>query len=173
MELALAILLAPLLVGVIRRVKAAFAGRAGPPLLQAYRDAWKLAQKSTVYSATTTWVFRAGPVAALGCAAGALALVPTGGLRAPRLPARPVPVRPRARGARHGILVRGPGSEPRGRLRCAGGACAPPRAPVPGAEHQPGVAHFHRGVDRTRDVARVRRPPPARLGLALGDPAGG
>jgi len=82
MELALAMLLAPLLVGVIRRVKAAFAGRAGPPLLQAYRDAWKLAQKSTVYSATTTWVFRAGPVAALGCAAGALALVPTGALPA-------------------------------------------------------------------------------------------
>jgi formate hydrogenlyase subunit 4 len=82
-ELLLAILLAPLLTGVVRRVKAGVAGRAGPPLLQAYRDVWKLAHKSTVYSHTTTLVFRAAPPLALACIAGALSLAPAGGVAAP------------------------------------------------------------------------------------------
>ena len=42
----LALLLAPLLPGVINRVKAWFAGRRGPPLLQAYYDLWKLSTKA-------------------------------------------------------------------------------------------------------------------------------
>ena len=82
MELLLALLLAPLLTGVIRRVKAGVAGRAGPPLSQAYRDIWKLAHKGAVYSRTTSWVFRAGPPVALACTAAALALAPTGSLAA-------------------------------------------------------------------------------------------
>jgi formate hydrogenlyase subunit 4 len=76
MELVLALLLAPLLTGVIRRVKAVFAGRLGPPLLQGYRDVWKLAQKSAVYSSTTSWVFRASAPLVFACTAGALALAP-------------------------------------------------------------------------------------------------
>ena len=40
-------LAAPLLPGLINRTKAIFAGRCGPPLLQAYYDLWKLlAQRS-------------------------------------------------------------------------------------------------------------------------------
>jgi formate hydrogenlyase subunit 4 len=80
MELLLALLLAPLLTGTIRRVKAAVAGRVGPPWLQAYRDVWKLAHKSAIYPAPATWVFRAGPPVALACTAGALALAPAGSL---------------------------------------------------------------------------------------------
>jgi formate hydrogenlyase subunit 4 len=83
MELALALLLAPLLVGVVRRTKAILAGRTGPPLLQAYRDVRKLAARASVYSDTTTWVFRAAPFVGLAALAGALALVPTGLLPAP------------------------------------------------------------------------------------------
>jgi len=54
--------LSPLLLGVINRTKALFAGRRGPPLLQTYFDLWKLLQKGAVYSRTTTWLFRAGPM---------------------------------------------------------------------------------------------------------------
>ena len=76
----LALLLAPLLPGVINRVKAWFAGRRGPPLLQAYYDLWKLLHKGAVYSKTTTWVFVAGPVVGLACVATALLIVPLGGV---------------------------------------------------------------------------------------------
>lgn len=74
----LALTLAPLLPGVINRTKALFAGRRGPPLLQAYYDLWKLAQKGAVYSKTTTWVFIAGPVVGLACAMASLLIVPLG-----------------------------------------------------------------------------------------------
>jgi formate hydrogenlyase subunit 4 len=79
----LAFLLAPLLLGVINRVKAFFAGRRGQPLLQLYFDLWKLLRKGAVYSVTTSWVFRAGPVAGLAAAAAAVCLVPLGGAPAP------------------------------------------------------------------------------------------
>lgn len=79
---ALALLIAPLLLGVINRTKAFFAGRTGQPLLQAYFDLWKLLHKGAVYSRTTTWVFRAGPVVGLACVILAAAIVPFGGSRA-------------------------------------------------------------------------------------------
>jgi formate hydrogenlyase subunit 4 len=75
----LGLLLAPLLLGLVRRTKALFAGRTGPPLLQAYLDLFKLFGKGAVYSWTTTWVFRAGPAVGLAGALAALALSPGGG----------------------------------------------------------------------------------------------
>jgi formate hydrogenlyase subunit 4 len=82
MQLALALLLAPLLTGVVRRTKAGVAGRRGPPLLQAYRDLRKLLARASVYSRTTSWVFRAGPCVGLAAVLGALALTPAGALPA-------------------------------------------------------------------------------------------
>ena len=61
----LLLVMPPLLLGVINKTKAWFAGRLGPPLLQPYRDVWKLLRKGTVYSRTTTWLFRAGPIVSL------------------------------------------------------------------------------------------------------------
>jgi formate hydrogenlyase subunit 4 len=78
----LAIALSPLLLGVINRTKALFAGRQGQPLLQVYFDLWKLLRKGAVYSRTTTWVFRAGPIVGLAAVLTATALVPLGGLPA-------------------------------------------------------------------------------------------
>ncbi len=78
----LALLSAPLLLGVINRTKAVFAGRRGQPLLQAYFDLWKLLHKGAVYSRTTTWVFRAGPMVGLACVLVAAAITPFGGARA-------------------------------------------------------------------------------------------
>ena len=81
-HLLLALLLAPLLPGVINRTKAAIAGRRGAPLLQAYFDLGKLLRKDAVYSGTTTWVFRAGPSVSLAALLVALALVPFANARA-------------------------------------------------------------------------------------------
>ena len=72
----LGLVLAPFLLGVINRIKAMFAGRRGPPLLQAYYDLAKLLRKGAVYSRTTTWVFRVAPVIGLVSVLGALALLP-------------------------------------------------------------------------------------------------
>src|SRR5271166_2644891 len=72
----LALGLPPLLLGVIAKTKAAFAGRIGPPVLQPYYDLIKLFRKGSVFSTTTTWVFRAGPVVGLVTAAIAVLLIP-------------------------------------------------------------------------------------------------
>jgi formate hydrogenlyase subunit 4 len=77
------LLLAPLLPGVINRTKAIMAGRKGQPLLQLYFDLWKLLHKGAVYSRTTSWIFRAGPMVALAAVLTALVLVPLGGSPAP------------------------------------------------------------------------------------------
>ena len=69
---------APLLLGVINRTKAVFAGRRGQPLLQLYYDIWKLLRKGAVYSRTTTWIFRAGPIVGLAAILAAMALLPFG-----------------------------------------------------------------------------------------------
>jgi formate hydrogenlyase subunit 4 len=79
----LLLLLPPLLLGVINKTKALFAGRRGPPLLQVYLDIAKLMRKGLVISRTTTWVFRAGPVVTLVSVAAAGLLVPFGSEAAP------------------------------------------------------------------------------------------
>jgi formate hydrogenlyase subunit 4 len=76
--LLLALALSPLLLGIINRVKALFAGRRGQPLLQTYFDLWKLLRKGAVYSRTTTWIFRAGPMLGLAAVLVATVLVPFG-----------------------------------------------------------------------------------------------
>src|SRR5882757_1646589 len=78
-----ALTMPPLLLGVIGKTKALFAGRVGPPLLQPYFDLVKLFQKGSVFSTTTTWVFRAGPVVGLVTASIAVLLIPLTGSTAP------------------------------------------------------------------------------------------
>lgn len=76
----LLVLLAPhLMLGVIAKTKAAVAGRRGPPVLQPLYDNLKLLGKGAVYSTTTTWIFRLGPVAALAAVLAASTLLPFGG----------------------------------------------------------------------------------------------
>ncbi|HVP67562.1 MAG TPA: NADH-quinone oxidoreductase subunit H [Anaeromyxobacteraceae bacterium] len=81
-HLGLLLLAPPLLLGVVNRVKALFAGRRGPPLLQPYYDLGKLVRKGAVYSRTTTWVFRAGPAVGLAAVFLAGLLLPIAGGRA-------------------------------------------------------------------------------------------
>ncbi|GFE62313.1 respiratory chain complex I subunit 1 family protein [Geobacter sp. AOG2] len=77
-HLVLVILMPPLLPGVINRTKAAFAGRTGAPLLQPYFDLFRLLRKGTVFSRTTTWIFRAGPVVSLAATLVAALFIPLG-----------------------------------------------------------------------------------------------
>lgn len=82
-HIVLALVFPPFLLGVINRVKAKFAGRRGQPLLQAYFDLRKLFSKESVFSETTTWVFRFGPVVAAATALVAVMIVPLGHASAP------------------------------------------------------------------------------------------
>ena len=82
-NIALGLLLAPLLLGIINKTKASFAGRTGQPLLQAYYDIIKQLRKGAVYSKTTSWIFRAGPVVGISSIVVALTIVPLGGIAAP------------------------------------------------------------------------------------------
>lgn len=79
----LAILMPPLMFGIINRIKALIAGRTGPPLLQPYYDILRLLRKGTVFSTTTTWVFRAGPIVTLATLVAAALLLPFGSHAAP------------------------------------------------------------------------------------------
>lgn len=79
-------MLPPLLLGIVAKTKAWFAGRVGPSVLQGYFDVAKLFQKGSVFSPTTTWVFRAGPIVGLGTAAIAILLVPMADVGQPPSP---------------------------------------------------------------------------------------
>ena len=83
LHLGLLLIVPPLLPGIIAKVKAIAAGRKGPPLVQTYRDIWKLLHKGAVYSRTTTWIFRAGPIVTLAAAVAAGLLTPLVGTVAP------------------------------------------------------------------------------------------
>ena len=79
-HIGLAIVLAPMMLSIINRTKAVFAGRHGQPWLQPYWDLRKLLLKSAVYSRTTTPVFVAGPVVGLAAILATLAFIPMAGL---------------------------------------------------------------------------------------------
>src|SRR5690242_9255244 len=78
-----ALVLAPLLLGLINRTKAFVAGRRGPPLLQPYFDIVKCVRRGAVYDDATSRVFRLGPVVNLAVLMAALLIVPLGGIAPP------------------------------------------------------------------------------------------
>ena len=67
----------PLLLGVIAKTKAAFAGRVGPPVLQPYFDIWKLMHKEMVLAYNASWIYRVAPYVVFAVTWVAAALVPT------------------------------------------------------------------------------------------------
>ncbi len=81
-HIVLMLLLAPLLPGVINRVKAVAAGRRGQPLLQLYFDLWKLSHKGAAISRTTGWIFIAAPSVGAAVAVAAALLMPCGAIPA-------------------------------------------------------------------------------------------
>ncbi len=77
-HLALWLLLAPLLPGIINKVKAWVAGRRGPPVLQLYYDLARLWRKGVVLSTLASPGFIAGPAVAWVALMGGALLVPVG-----------------------------------------------------------------------------------------------
>jgi formate hydrogenlyase subunit 4 len=67
----------PVLIGLIRRVKARLMGRVGPPVLQPWYDLLRLAQKQTVLAENASWLFAAAPVVNFAAVLAAAALVPS------------------------------------------------------------------------------------------------
>jgi formate hydrogenlyase subunit 4 len=71
-----AIILSPLFVGIIVKIKAILSGRKGPPLTQQYSNLFKLLKKEVVYSKTTSWIFKIAPVVILSTTILATCFIP-------------------------------------------------------------------------------------------------
>jgi formate hydrogenlyase subunit 4 len=76
-QMLLVLLLAPLLTGFVRKVKARLLRRQGPPLLQPYRDLIRLTRKEVVLADNASWLFRVIPYFVFAATWIAASLVPT------------------------------------------------------------------------------------------------
>ncbi len=75
-QMLLVLLLAPLLTGFVRKVKARLLRRQGPPLIQPYRDLIRLMRKEVVLADNASWLFRVIPYLIFAATWIAAALVP-------------------------------------------------------------------------------------------------
>jgi formate hydrogenlyase subunit 4 len=78
-QMALVLLLAPLLTGVVRKVKARLQRRRGASVFQPYRDLRRLLGKEVVLAENASWLFRAAPYVIFALTWVAAALTPTFG----------------------------------------------------------------------------------------------
>src|SRR5579871_2235199 len=67
---------APLVEGVVNRLKENLQSKAGPNILQPYRDIWKLLHKDEIISDQSSWVFRAAPYIAFAAPVFVALLIP-------------------------------------------------------------------------------------------------
>ncbi len=70
------IALAPLLSGMIKKIKAFFQIRKGPSIFQPYYDIAKLLQKDSVVSQNVSWIFHAAPIISFSAVLAAGLLIP-------------------------------------------------------------------------------------------------
>jgi len=76
-QMALVLLVAPLLTGVVRKLKARLVRRQGPSVFQPYRDLLRLLRKEVVLAENASWLFRVAPYLIFSATWVAAALVPT------------------------------------------------------------------------------------------------
>jgi len=76
LQVVLTIAAAPLLVGVMRLIRARLEGRVGPPIAQPWRDLRKLLGKDRMVSDNTGWVFSIAPLVLLASATLVAGIVP-------------------------------------------------------------------------------------------------
>lgn len=76
---AIALLVAPLFPGVINKVKAFVAGKQGPPLLMKYYTLVKLFRKGSVYSTSSSYIFKMGPTVSFAASIMVLLFIPMAG----------------------------------------------------------------------------------------------
>ena len=60
-QMLLVLLLAPLLTGYVRKIKARLLRRQGPSIFQPYRDLLRLMRKEVVLADNASWLFRVTP----------------------------------------------------------------------------------------------------------------
>lgn len=77
LQMALVLLLAPLLTGFVRKIKARLQRRRGPSLVQPYRDLYRLLHKEVVLAEDASWLFRITPYLMFAVTWVAASLVPT------------------------------------------------------------------------------------------------
>jgi formate hydrogenlyase subunit 4 len=76
-QMALVLAVAPAVLGITRKVKARLLRRIGPPVLQPYRDLWKLMHKEAVLAHNASWIYRTAPYLIFAATWVAAALVPS------------------------------------------------------------------------------------------------
>ncbi|RAI34070.1 respiratory chain complex I subunit 1 family protein [Rhodoplanes serenus] len=76
-QITLLVAIAPLIVGITRKVRARLLRRRGPPLLQPYHDLWKQMHKEAVVADNASWVYRRAPYMVFAATWVAAGLVPT------------------------------------------------------------------------------------------------
>ena len=185
----LVLLLAPLLTGFVRKVKARLLRRRGPSVIQPYRDLLRLLRKEVVLAENASWLFRAAPYLIFAATWVAAALVPTfatglavqlvGRPDRDRRAARQRPLLPGARRARRRHQLRRHRLEPRdddrlarragddhGRLharRCSPARPSSPRSPTSCWQPDVGPARLARpGAGRADHGGASRRTPASR-----------
>ena len=77
LQVVLVLLLAPLMLGITRKVKARLLRRRGPSIFLPYRDLWKLMHKEAVLAHNASWLYRAAPYLVFAATWVAAGLVPT------------------------------------------------------------------------------------------------
>jgi formate hydrogenlyase subunit 4 len=77
LQMLLVLALAPLVLGVTRKVRARLLRRVGPPAWQPYIDVWKLMHKEAVLAHNASWLYRVTPYFVFAATWIAAALVPT------------------------------------------------------------------------------------------------
>jgi len=77
LQMFLVLLLAPLMLGITRKVKARLLRRRGPSVFLPYRDLWKLMHKEAVLAHNASWIYRVAPYLIFAATWTAAALVPT------------------------------------------------------------------------------------------------
>lgn len=82
-QILIIILTAPLVNGVIKKIKAFTQKRKGAPVLQLYFDLYKLFKKTGVVSETASWLFKATPYIVFSTALAAALLVPVSTMLVP------------------------------------------------------------------------------------------
>ncbi|HSD75108.1 MAG TPA: NADH-quinone oxidoreductase subunit H [Steroidobacteraceae bacterium] len=76
-QVAVVLVLAPLLTGLTRKIRARLLRRQGPSVVQPYRDLLRLIRKEAVVAENASWLFRAAPYFIFATTWVAAALVPT------------------------------------------------------------------------------------------------
>jgi formate hydrogenlyase subunit 4 len=77
LQMFLVLAVAPLVLGVTRKIKARLLRRIGPPTWQPYIDLWKLLHKEAVLAHNASWLYRVTPYLLFATTWVAAALVPT------------------------------------------------------------------------------------------------